>query len=154
MTTTTSRRDSSHRGADRTDHGSDSVELALLPVVIMSVIALMMGFAHIGLTTQRINGAAYVAARAASIARSPGAAIADARDAAAAQLHKNGLDCTQLSVFTDTSGFNAVPGQPAFVHVNVRCTIALSDVTLGFIPGSRTLTDTAVSPVDPARDTS
>ena len=44
-------------------------------------------------------------------------------------------------------------GPPA-VTVAVACTVDLSDIGVAGLPGSRTLRDTATSPLDPARDLS
>jgi hypothetical protein len=57
-------------------------------------------------------------------------------------------------VSVDTSGFAAPPGAPALVTVVVSCTVDLSDIGVAGLPGSRTLRDTATSPLDPARDLS
>ena len=60
---------------------------------------------------------------------------------------------TQITVRVDTEGFAAPAGTPAAVTVDVACTVDLSDVAVPGLPGSRTLTDSAVSPLDPARGT-
>jgi hypothetical protein len=55
-------------------------------------------------------------------------------------------------VSVDTSGFNNPPGTSASVTVAVACTVDLSDIGVTGLPGSRTLRDTATSPLDQARD--
>ena len=42
----------------------------------------------------------------------------------------------------------------AVVTVAVACTVDLSDIGVAGLPGSRTLRDSATSPLDPARDLS
>ena len=59
------------------------------------------------------------------------------------------------AVAVDVSGFTAaaqgVPGQS--VVVTVTCLVSFSDLAIPGLPGSRTLTDRAVSPIDPNRGT-
>ena len=58
------------------------------------------------------------------------------------------LDCTP-AVTVDTAGFAVPPGQPAQVTVQVTCDVRLPGLTvIPGIPGSRTLTATASSPLD------
>ena len=57
------------------------------------------------------------------------------------------------AVAVDVSGFTAaaqgVPGQA--VVVTVTCLVSFADLAIPGLPGSRTLTDRAVSPIDPNR---
>jgi hypothetical protein len=138
----------------RNDRGSESVEMAiLLPIGILILAMLVIG-ARIALAGDRISGVAGIAARDASLARSAATAqqIATA-SATNAQADRN-LQCADVQVSVDTSGFNSAPGTPAAVTVAVACTVDLSDIGVAGLPGSRTLRDTATSPLDPARDLS
>ena len=138
----------------RDDRGSESVELAiLLPIGLLLVSMLVVG-ARIALAGDRISGVAGIAARDASLARSAVAAQQMATDTATAALTSQGLHCIDVQVRVDTSGFSAPPGTSASVTVAVSCTVDLSDVGVAGLPGSRTLTDSATSPLDPARDLS
>ena len=139
----------------RDDRGSESVELAiLLPVGLLLVAMLVVG-ARIALAGDRISGVAGIAARDASLARSAVAAQQMATDTATAALTSQGLHCIDVQVSVDTSGFSAPPGTSASVTVAVSCTVDLSDIGgVGGLPGSRTLHDSATSPLDPARDLS
>ena len=138
----------------RDDRGSESVELAiLLPIGLLLVAMLVVG-ARIALAGDRISGVAGIAARDASLARSAVAAQQMATDTATAALTSQGLHCIDVQVRVDTSGFSAPPGTSASVTVAVSCTVDLSDVGVAGLPGSRTLTDSATSPLDPARDLS
>ena len=138
----------------RDDRGSESVELAiLLPIGLLLVAMLGVG-ARIALAGDRISGVAGIAARDASLARSAVAAQQMATDTATAALTSQGLHCIDVQVRVDTSGFSAPPGTSASVTVAVSCTVDLSDVGVAGLPGSRTLTDSATSPLDPARDLS
>jgi hypothetical protein len=138
----------------RDDRGSESVELAiLLPVGILILAMLVIG-ARIALAGDRISGVAGIAARDASLARSATAAQQVAATSATDALADRNLHCADVQVSVDTSGFSSAPGAPAAVTVAVACTVDLSDVGVAGLPGSRTLRDTATSPLDPARDLS
>lgn len=125
----------------------------LLPVILFALGMLVVG-ARVALAGNRMSGVAADAARDASLARSPGAAEAAARTGATEALASAGLHCTDIQVLVDTSDFAALPGQPASIKVQVKCTVSMSDIGVRGLPGSRTLEDSAVSPLDPARDTS
>lgn len=137
----------------REDRGSESVELALLLPAALLVLAVVVIAARLALAGDRITGVAGVAARDASLARTPAAAEQAAETAARTALADADLHCTQVTVRVDTAGFAVPPGTPAAITVDVSCTVDLSGVAAPGLPGSRTLTDTAVSPLDPARGT-
>ncbi|RBY78596.1 pilus assembly protein TadE [Blastococcus sp. TF02-09] len=138
----------------RDDRGSESVELAiLLPVGILILAMLVIG-ARIALAGDRVSGVAGIAARDASLARSASAAQQVATASAADALADRNLHCADVQVSVDTTGFNSAPGVPASVTVTVACTVGLSDIGVAGLPGSRTLRDTATSPLDPARELS
>ena len=143
----------SRRRLDRDDRGSEAVELAiLLPVALLAIGLLVVG-ARIALAGGRMSGVAGIAARDASLARSATAAQQIASSSAADALSEQGLHCTDVRVAVDTSGFSAPAGSGATVSVDVWCTVDLSDIGISGLPGSRTLHDRAVSPLDPARAT-
>jgi hypothetical protein len=138
----------------RDDRGSESVELAiLLPVGILILAMLVIG-ARIALAGDRMSGVAGIAARDASLARSATAAQQIATASATNALADRNLHCADVHVSVDTSGFSGAPGTPAAVSVVVACTVDLSDIGVAGLPGSRTLRDSATSPLDPARDLS
>lgn len=140
------------RPAGPDDRGSESVEVAiLLPVGILVLVMLVVG-ARIALAGEHISGVAGVAARDASLARSANTAQQAATASATSELTAANLHCTDLSVRVDTSGFTSPPGTPASITVDIACTVSLSDVGVAGLPGSRTLHDSATSPLDPARD--
>jgi hypothetical protein len=98
-----------------------------------------------------IQAAARDAARQASIARTPAQAQAAALASAQAALASDGLDCTP-AVSIDTAGFAVPAGQPAQVTATVTCAVRLSDLTVvPGMPGTRSLTATMTSPLDPYR---
>ena len=138
----------------RGDRGSESVELAiLLPVAILILAMLVIG-ARIALAGDRISGVAGIAARDASLARSAATAQQIATASATTALADRNLHCADVQVSVDASGFSSAPGAPAAVTVAVACTVDLSDIGVAGLPGSRTLRDSAPSPLDPARDVS
>jgi hypothetical protein len=138
----------------RDDRGSESVELAILLPVGILVLAMLVIGARIALAGDRVSGVAGIAARDASLARSAVAAQQTATASATEALADRNLHCADVQVSVDTSGFTSVPGVPTSVTVAVACTVDLSDIGVTGLPGSRTLRDTATSPLDPARDLS
>ena len=136
----------------RDDRGSESVELAILLPIGVLILAMLVIGARIALAGDRISGVAGIAARDASLARSADAATQIATSSATIALTSADLHCSNVQVVADTSGFAAPPGAPASITVQVSCTVALSDLGVAGLPGSRTLTDAATSPLDPARD--
>ncbi|GHE06875.1 TadE/TadG family type IV pilus assembly protein [Klenkia taihuensis] len=138
----------------RGERGSESVELAILLPVAFLVLALVVAGARVALAGNRITGVAGIAAREASVARSPAAAQTAATLAATQALDDRELHCRSITVDVDTSKFSAAPGDGASVSVRVGCTVDLSDIGFAGLPGSRTLDDVAASPVDPTRGTS
>ena len=138
----------------RDDRGSESVELAILLPIGVLILAMLVIGARIALAGDRISGVAGIAARDASLARSADAASQIATSSATTALTSANLHCINVQVTADTSGFAAPPGAPASITVKVSCTVDLSDIGVAGLPGSRTLTDTATSPLDPGRDTS
>ena len=52
----------------------------------------------------------------------------------------------------DASGLNAAIGTTGTVSAAVNCDVSLADITLPGIPGSRTMSSSAASPVDAYRE--
>lgn len=133
------------------DRGSVALELAILAPVLLLMIALMIALGRVAAATNHVDGAAFSAARAASIQRTAATARANAVQTAQAYLQQRGLTCEPQNVAVDTSGFAAELGEQGNVRVNISCTVPLSEVT-GVLPiGERTFTASAVSPVDSYR---
>jgi Flp pilus assembly protein TadG len=140
------------RRRSRHDRGSESVELAILLPIGILVLAFIVVGARIVLASDRMSGVAGIAARDASIARSPDSAQSIARTSAEQALGSDDLHCTGIRVIVDTSGFAAAPDTNPSIHVEVWCTVDLSDIGVTGLPGAKTLHDSATSPLDPARD--
>ena len=134
----------------RGDRGYAPVELAPVAIVFLIFLGLLITAGRSTLARLAVSAAARDAARQASISRTPAAAQAAALQSALAALRGDGLDCAP-SVTVNTSGFAVPAGQPAQVSATVTCTVRLSDLAVPGLPGSRTLTATFTSPLDPFR---
>ena len=133
------------------EHGGLSLELALLAPVLFMVLALVIAAGRIYLSGSTVDNAARDAARAASLQSSAPAAQATAEQVADSTLAAEGIHCTSTNVTVPTAGFNAPLGQPASVTVTVQCQVDLSSIGLPGMPGSKLLTGTFTSSLDPYR---
>src|SRR3712207_4462085 len=87
------------------DRGSATVELTLVVPVLVLVLGLLVAGGRIWFARATVVEAAHAAARAASLARGPGPAAADGREAASASLSTAGLRCESRSVHVQTAAF-------------------------------------------------
>ena len=133
------------RKRSRGDDGSASVELTLLVPVLVIVLALLVIAGRQVSAALIVQDAASTAARAASLQRDSASARTHAHQAAERELADRGVVCSLFTAVVDTFGFE--PG--GRVEAQVTCTVAVID--LGGFGGQRTLTATALSPVDPYR---
>ena len=140
------------RGAGR--RGSVSVEVAILAPAFLLLIVLGIAHGRVAIAANAIDVAAHDAARAASISRTGAAAEANARAAAGEALQRQGLACVEAPrIDPDVSGFARGGLRLDFVSVTVTCEVSFLDLKfLPFIPESRVLTSTFVSPVDIFRE--
>ena len=137
---------------DGRDTGNAALELVVLAPVILILLGLMVAAGRTSIAQGSVDAAARDAARQASIALTPAAAQAAALSSARAALAEDGLDC-KPTVHVDTRQFTAVPvGLPAQVTATVRCRVPLSDLLVPGMPGSRLLSYTFTSPLDPFRE--
>ncbi|MBO2465984.1 TadE/TadG family type IV pilus assembly protein [Actinomadura violacea] len=128
------------------------VETAILAPVFIIFLAGLLLVMRVVHGSAVVAQAAADAARQASIARTTGQARTDATASAMRTLHDRGLHCTP-SVRLDLSGFHRPVGQATTVSARVTCVIKLSDLALTWMPGSRTVTKTHRSQIDPYRAT-
>jgi Flp pilus assembly protein TadG len=142
------------RWLPRRERGSISVVLVVLAPALALLLLLLAAGARVVEVQGHIDGAARDAARAASIARSPGQADTFARQAAVADLGSTSW-CRAGTVQAQVSGFTQggpLPGgaaNAANVTVSVSCEVNMSPFTaLGFPAGKR-FTGQAVAPLDP-----
>lgn len=138
----------------RRDRGSVSIEVAILAPAFLLLVVLGIVHGRVVVAANAIDVAAHDAARAASISRTAGSADANARAAALDALDQQGLNCVSgPTISPDVSGFGAQGLDLVFVSVTVTCQVTFADVRfLPFIPESRTLTSTFVSPIDIYRE--
>jgi Flp pilus assembly protein TadG len=136
----------------RRDAGNAALELVVLAPVIFILIALVVAAGRTSIAQGAVDAAARDAARQASISLTPLAAQEAARSSAEAALSGDGLDC-HPRVHVDTRQFVTVPvGLPASVTATVICRVPLSDLVVPGLPGSRTLSFSFTSPLDPYRE--
>lgn len=134
----------------RADDGSVAAEVTIAAPFLVMLLVFVAVVIHRGVDARiRIDDAAHQAARAASIERSPTAAIAAAQSTAASALSSAGVTCASLSVSTSTGGLR--PG--GTVGVTVACAADFGDALILGVPSGKTLSATSVEPVDLWRST-
>jgi Flp pilus assembly protein TadG len=131
-------------GRARADWGSAAAELVLITPLLMLLLLLIVAAGRLVDARLQVDSAAMQAARAASLARDPAAASADADATAQAALASEHITCSPLAVSPDTADF--IPGGQ--VSVQVSCTVSLSGLSLLHVPGAETLTSQFTSPID------
>jgi Flp pilus assembly protein TadG len=139
-------------GPVRGDRGSVAIEAVVVTPAFILLVAMIIAGGRVQLARQGVEAAAYEAARAASIERTQADAGSAGRTAAQTSLSNQGLRCTSTDVNVDTAAFNAPLGTTGQVTATVTCRVDLSDLSLPGVPGSRTITETASSPVDAYRE--
>jgi Flp pilus assembly protein TadG len=137
-----------HIITDRNEWGSATLELAILTPALLALLGLSVVAGRIQIASAAVEQAAAAGARDASLARDPATARVAATATANATLTRQGLACVHTSVTVDTTGFATRVGQPALVAATVTCTVDLDDVAVPGVPGARTLTAAATSPLD------
>jgi Flp pilus assembly protein TadG len=112
------------------------VELTLLTPVLVIVLLFVVAAGRLVSARQQVDSAARQAARAASIARSAAAAAEAATSTARAALSAGRISCRSFEVAADVRAFR--PG--GHVTVEVTCSVALADLALLGLPGTRGIT--------------
>ena len=140
------------RAAGRSDQGSVTLELAILGPALLLLLGLVIAAGRIAVSGGAIEAAARDAARQASISRDPATATAGARAAALDTLAAQDLRCVSLTVRVDTAAFTAPVGAPAQVTAQVSCVVALTDLAVPGLPGTKTLQASFASPLDSYRE--
>jgi Flp pilus assembly protein TadG len=113
-----------------------AVEIALLAPALVLVLGLLIAGGRLWFARTTVVEAAQTSARAASLARSPGAASAAGQDAGRESMATAGLRCASSSVRVSTSAFAVPVGTPATVTSDVTCQVPFADVFLPGTPGS------------------
>lgn len=132
--------------------GSTTLELVVWAPGLLLLIGLLVVAGRVNSANAAVEQAATEAARTASLARTAVSAEQLARQHAQQTLTAQGLACTTTTVTVDTGDFRTAPGQPATVAATVSCPVRLSDLALPGLPGTRTVTHTAVSSLDTFRE--
>lgn len=152
MTTCAGKRPLADR--QRRDRGSATLELAILASALILLLGFIVVAGRVAIANNTITTVAGNAAREASLARDARTATVTAAATARSALTAQAIRCDgggQVAV--DASGFAAAsqgaPGQS--VVVTVTCLVSFADLAIPGLPGSRTLSDRAVSPIDPNR---
>lgn len=124
--------------------GSAALELVIIVPLLLLVLALGVGGGRLALARAQVDSVAGQAARAASMARSPGAAAYLAGETADSALSDTGLACVSDSTSVDTSDF----GPGGSVRVTVTCVAALGHLLPGALVGSHSISATASAVID------
>lgn len=134
------------------ERGSNAAEIVIIAPVIAMLILVLVAGGRTALADNATQSAAFAAARAASLSRDVNTATTNAEDAARRAMSQAGISCTTLTVNVDASGLTSPLGTTGRVSAAVNCDVSLSDITLPGIPGSRTMSSSAASPVDAYRE--
>jgi Flp pilus assembly protein TadG len=137
----------------RTERGDveDIPGLAILLVGVVAPLILVVIFmGRFGLADNSVQGAAAAAARDASLSRTASEAVPHAKAAATTALSGN-VKCVSLDISIGGNGLSTALGETGTVSATITCTISNSDLAFPLIPGTTTITKTALSPVDPYR---
>ena len=135
------------RSPQSRERGSAAAELVLVTPFLFLLLLFAVAAGRLVNARLDVDSAAQQAARAASLARTPAAASAQARQVAQAALAGQSVSCDPAVTTPDTGDF--VPGGE--VTVQVTCTVRLSDLSLLHIAGTETITATFTAPIDTYR---
>lgn len=125
--------------------GSVTVEMALATPLLVLFLLFAVACGRLVTAQLDVDAAAHAAARAASLARTIPAALADARRAATDTLAAHGATCRTPTVRVALDGLRPGGG---VVTATVTCTVPLADLTLVHLPGARTVSSTSAAPID------
>lgn len=135
------------RAGRATEGGSASTELVLLTPLAIVLVSVCFIAGRLVLARQQIDDAARAASQAAAVASGPLGARYAATVTVIANLEADGLACSHLAVTPGTATFR--PGGK--VSVSVSCTVPLSHLSFGRLPGSVRLTAVRSAIVEPYR---
>ena len=136
----------------RDERGVATLEFVVLTPVLIALLGLLVMAGRVAIASNSVQAAADEAARSASISRTASRARSEAEAGARRSLARQDLRCATVRVDVDTGGFATPVGLPARVSATVTCVVQLADLALPGFPGSRTVTATAVSPLDTYRE--
>ncbi|MDA8294948.1 MAG: pilus assembly protein [Actinomycetota bacterium] len=127
----------------RADHGSATVELAVVTPLLVLFWLLAATFSSVTTAHQRVEEAAQVGAQAASVAPNGGTAAASASLLARRELGGGPL-CARVAVKADVGAF----GPGGSVTVTVTCQFDLGGLAVPGLPSVASVSATATEPVD------
>jgi hypothetical protein len=137
--------------------GNAALELVILAPALLFLLGLIIALGRVSTAQNAVSDAAQDAARQASLQINPADAIAAGQASAQAALAAEGLDCephvtVHIEGGNGLPGFQAQVGQPAAGSATVTCVVSLAQIVVPGLPGSRTITETFTSPLDPYRE--
>jgi TadE-like protein len=127
--------------------GGASVELVLLVPALVALLLLVVAGGRLVQARGDTDAMARDAARAASVARTPGEAVARAEEMVRERVGEGGVQCREPSVVTDTTSFRA----GGVVGVAVTCHVDLASVSLLGLSASKAIEATATEIIDERR---
>ncbi len=133
------------------ERGAAAVELALIVPLLVLLLGVVVGGARIWLARTGVEQLAAGAARAGSLARTPGEAEAAAKSLVHAHAAADDLRCVEIEVEVDARSLANPPGTPARVEVQVSCAVGLADLIVPGWPGRLTVSASGLSVVDTYR---
>ena len=128
----------------RGDEGQAIAELVIVAPVLLIIIVLMVALGRVDSAQGDVESAARAGVQAAVVQADAADAQTQATTAVTSTLAGAGLTCPAPQITTDTSNFVA----GGTVSVSVTCVTSLADVSVPGVPGSKTLSATAVAHVD------
>lgn len=129
-----------------------ATELVIIFPALIVLLGLIVAGGRIWFARSVVTDAAYSGARAASIERDAGQAVATGHDATVQRLDMRGISCLQTGIDLDVSGFAAPVGTPASVTEEIRCRVSIGDVLVPGMPGSMMIIGHGSSPIDTYRE--
>ena len=132
----------------RREQGSLTLEFAIVAPAILVLIGLAIVGGRVVMAGGAVEQAAAAAAREASLARDPVTAHARAVVVAEDTLRRQDLDCRDVTVNVDVSGFARPVGASGTVRATVSCAVDLRGLGVPGVPGQRTLEASAASALD------
>jgi Flp pilus assembly protein TadG len=131
----------------RNDSGSLVVELVVLTPVVFLIALCILVFGRVSEARQLVTESARAGAQAAAVMPNAQSAQSAAADSSAIGTSGQTHTCAHAQVVTDVSHY--YPG--GYVRVTVTCAVSLSDLSVPGIPGSTTISESSIAPVDPYR---
>jgi hypothetical protein len=129
------------------EQGGASLELVLLVPALVALLLLVVAGGRLVQARGDVDAMARDAARAASVARSPGEAAVRAEAMVRERVGTGAVQCREPAVSTDTAAFRA----GGIVGVAVTCHVDLAAVSLLGVSASRAVEARATEVVDERR---